>query len=358
MARIDSFLRLVVEQRASDLHLHSGMSPTIRFNGELVRLPFRALSAEETRRFLSEILDEVQLASLEHQLDLDFLYLLDGVARFRANAFYQNNGLGAVFRVVRSSPPTFEELLLPPVLRRVCRLNNGLVLVTGPTGAGKSTTAAALVHEINRTSSRHIITVEDPIEYVHAPLSSILSQRQVEKHTESFAAALRAALREAPDVLLVGELRDHETVSLALSAAETGVLVIGTLHTNSASRTVDRLIDIMPADHREQVRSVVASLLRCVVAQHLCRRANGEGMVAMMEVLIQSWATITMIREGKQYQLDSYLQLASNQATGSLSLDDCIASHIRNGYVTLGDGLKVASNPGKVRELVGTATDD
>ncbi|MDP3236754.1 MAG: PilT/PilU family type 4a pilus ATPase [Myxococcales bacterium] len=358
MARIDSFLRLVVEQRASDLHLHSGMSPTIRFNGELLPLPFRALSAAETKRLLGEILDEVQLASLEHQLDLDFLYLLDGVARFRANAFHQNNGLGAVFRVVRPEPPTFDELLLPPVLRRVTQLNNGLVLVTGPTGAGKTTTVAALVNEINRNARRHIVTVEDPIEYIHKPLASVISQRQVEKHTESFASALRSALREAPDVLVVGELRDQETVSLALSAAETGILVIGTLHTNSASKTVDRLIDIMPVDSREQVRSVVASLLRCVVAQHLCRRASGEGMVAVMEVLIQSWATITMIREAKTHQLDSYLQLAANQATGSLSLDDCIASHVRNGYVSLDDGLKVASNPHRVRELVGTATDE
>jgi twitching motility protein PilT len=357
MARIDSFLRLVVEQRASDLHLHCGNKPTIRFDGDLIPLPFRVVSQQEGRRFFEEILDAEQRKRLERDKELDFLYVIDGVGRFRANVFLQSHGLGGVFRVVQPEPPTLDELMLPPVMRRITQLSNGLVLVTGPTGAGKTTSIAALVHEINRSSSRHIITVEDPIEFIHPPLKSVISQRQVEKHTESFAAALRAALRESPDVLVVGELRDHETVSLALSAAETGVLVMGTLHTNSAAKAVDRMVDMMPPESREQTRSVLSVLLRCVVSQHLCRRATGEGRVAVMEILLHSWAVANMIREGKTHQIDAHLQTASNDGSGMQSLDACIVHHVKNGYITLEEGLRVCSYPDQLRSLVGESAE-
>ena len=358
MARIDSFLRLVTEQHASDLHLHSGNPPTIRFDGELLPLPFRKLSRLETQRFLFEILDDAQKARLSAEKELDLLYSVEGVGRFRANLFEQAHGLGAVFRVIPANPPTVDELLLPPVLRRVTQLTNGLVLITGPTGSGKTTTVTALLHEINRSSSRHIITIEDPVEFIHAPIRSVISQRQVEKHTESFASALRASLREAPDVLLVGELRDPETLSLALSAAETGVLVLATLHTNSAAKAVDRVIDMVAPDAREQARSLLSVILRCVVAQHLVRRASGEGRVAVMEVLLHSWAVANMIREGKTHQLDAHLQTASQDGSGNQSLDACIAHHIRNGYIGLEDGLRVANAPSQVRAVVGDLNDE
>jgi len=353
MARLDSFLRLVVEQHASDLHFHSGAVPTIRFDGSLLPLPFRVLSETETRRFVYELLDGPQRTQLEADKQLDFLYVVEGVGRFRANVFLQNHGMGAVFRVIRPAPPTFDDLALPQVLRRLTQFPNGLVLVTGPTGSGKTTTLAALVHEVNRTSSRHIITIEDPIEVLHSPIKSVISQRQVEKHTESFASALRASLRESPDVLVVGEMRDHETVSLALSAAETGVLVLGTLHTNSAAKAVDRIIDMMPPEAREQARSLLSVLLRCVVSQHLCRRANGEGRVAVMEVLLHTWAVANMIREGKAHQIDAYLQTAGNDGSGMISLDASIARSVRNGYIDLEEGLRVANYPDQVQAAVG-----
>jgi twitching motility protein PilT len=357
MARIDSFLRLLAEQHASDLHFHSGSAPTIRYDGGLLPLPFRVLTETETRRFLYEMLDGAQRAQLEADKQLDFLYVLEGVGRFRGNIFCQNHGLGAVFRVIRTTPPTFDDLALPPVLRRLTQLPNGLVLVTGPTGAGKTTTLAALVHEVNRTCARHIITIEDPIEVIHAPIKSVISQRQVEKHTGSFASALRASLRESPDVLVVGEMRDHETVSLALSAAETGVLVLGTLHTNSAAKAVDRIVDMMPPETREQTRGVLSVLLRCVVSQHLCLRANGEGRVAVMEVLLHTWAVANMIREGKAHQIDAHLQTAANDGSGMISLDASIARSVRNGYITLEEGLRVANYPDQVRALVGELPD-
>lgn len=353
MPRIDSFLRLVAEQHASDLHFHSGAVPTIRYDGSLLPLPFRVLSETETRRFLHELLDDAQRAQLEADKQLDFLYVLDGVGRFRANVFLKNHGMGAVFRVIRSRPPTLDDLSLPPVLRRLAQYPNGLVLVTGPTGSGKTTTLAALVHEINRTSSRHVITVEDPIEVLHAPIKSVISQRQIDKHTGSFASALRASLRESPDVLVVGEMRDQETVSLALSAAETGVLVLGTLHTNSAAKAVDRILDMMSPETREQTRGVLSVLLRCVVSQHLCRRANGEGRVAVTEVLLHTWAVANMIREGKAHQIDALLQATGHDAGGMISLDASIARSIRNGYISLEEGLRIANYPDQVQAMAG-----
>src|SRR5262249_40141947 len=254
MARIDSFLRLVAEQQASDLHFHSGNPPIIRHDGDLMPLPFRLLSRDETRRFIYEILSAEQRQEFEEQNELDLIYVIDGVGRFRTNVMVQSQGIGAVFRIIPHRLPGLDELMLPRAVRKLTQLQNGLVLVCGPTGSGKTTTLAAMVNEINRTSQRHVITIEDPIEFLHAPLQSAITQRQVGKHTETFAGALRSALRESPDVIVVGEMRDLETITLAISATETGVLVFGTLHTNSASKAIDRIIDAVGEEGQEQIR--------------------------------------------------------------------------------------------------------
>jgi twitching motility protein PilT len=346
MARIDSFLRLVVEQNASDLHFHGGTVPYIRYQKELVPLPFRVLSEDETRRFILEIMTEEQRDSLAVDQQVDFAYNIEGHARFRVNAFEKQGGLGAVFRVIPDFTPKIDDMGLPDVLKRLAKLGSGLVLVTGPTGSGKTTTLAAIVHEINAHQRRHIITIEDPIEFVHTAVHSVITQRQVGLHTESFRSALRSALRESPDVVVVGELRDRDSVHLALSAAETGVLVFATLHTNSAAKAVDRLIDMAAEDDaQEQVRSVISVLLRAVVAQHLCKRAGEDGLIAACEVLLQSYAVSHMIRENKVHQIEGHLQSTEHSGNGMQSLDTCLLQHVRDGLVWREEALRIANHP-------------
>jgi twitching motility protein PilT len=352
MARLDTFLRIVTEQQASDLHFHSGNVPVIRHDGDLVDLPFRSLSEQETSRFIHEILNEEQKARLAALRQLDFMYVLPGVGRFRANVFAQSHGLGAVFRVIPDRPPTLEALGLPAVVERLTQLTSGLVIVTGPTGSGKTTTLAALVHEINRSSERHVITIEDPLEYVHAPIKSVVTQRQVGEHVQSFAAGLRSALRETPDVLVVGEMRDRDTVQLALSAAETGVLVLGTLHTNSAARAVDRIVDAVAEETREQARGVLSVLLRAVIAQRLIKRADGDGRVAAVEVLVQTTAVSTLIREAKIHQLAAHLQSAASDGSGSQSLDQCLLTYVQDGLVGQEEALRAADYPEQLRRAI------
>jgi twitching motility protein PilT len=344
MARIDSFLRLVAEQKASDLHFHSGAPPTIRFDGQLLALPFRTLSDLETRRFLDEILTTEQNEILSLQGQVDIIYSLPQVGRFRGSVFNQVEGRSAVFRVIPNSIPTLDDLGLPPSVGKLAKLQNGLVLVTGPTGSGKSTTLAALVRQINEAAARHIITVEDPIEYVHEPALSRVTQRQVGRHVESFSAALRSALREAPDVLVIGEMRDSETIQLALSAAETGVLVFGTLHTNTAARAVDRILDTLSEDIRDHARGVLSVLLRAVIAQRLLRRSTGEGRVAAVEVLVGSSALGHMIREGKTHQIEGALQSA-NDLQGSLGFDNCLHRLARERLVSADEAIAFARVP-------------
>ncbi len=357
MARLDSFLRLVVEQHASDLHFHAGTAPLIRHDGDLLPLNFRTLSDADTRRFLLEILTPEQRVLLERDQEIDLIYDLPDVGRFRVNLFQQVRGMGAVFRVIPNRLPTLDELKMPPVVKTLCQLQNGLVLVTGPTGSGKTTTLAAIVNEINKTSNRHVITVEDPIEFIHQPANSVVTQRQVGRHVESFSSALRSSLRESPDVVVTGEMRDLETIHVALQAAETGVLVFGTLHTNSASKAADRIIDVFSDDAREQVRGIVSVLLKGVVAQHLVKRASGEGRVAVMEVLLQTVGISNLIRENKTYQIDAYLQ-AADAHSGMQSLDVDIFKLVRQGVITLDDGLRVANAPDQLKRMASELPED
>lgn len=359
MPRLDSFLTVVVDQGASDLHFHAGSPPLIRHNGDLVPLPFRTLSSDETRRFLGEVLTPAAEQALRNEQDADFIYVLPGSARFRVNVFHQLHGLGAVFRVIPDRIPALADLLVPPGVGRLVDLPNGLVVITGPTGSGKTTTLAALVDDINTRQNRHVITIEDPIEFVHASKLSVVTQRQVGLHAESFASALRSALREAPDVLVVGELRDLETMQLTLQAAETGVLVFGTLHTGSAGKAVDRILDMVPEDSREQTRTSLSVLLRAVMAQNLCRAASGDGRVLISELLLQNLSVSTMIRDDKVHQLESYLQTASNEGAGSQSMDSCLFRFIRDGLVTEEDGLRYATYPDNLKkQLAGIKPED
>jgi twitching motility protein PilT len=323
----------------------------IRHDGDLVELPFRPLGDDETRRFLYEIMSNEQKHDFEKDGELDFAYDLVGVARFRVNLMVQTRGPGAVFRIIPTALPTLDELNMPQAIKKLGRLTSGLVLVTGPTGSGKTTTLAAMVNEINRTQSRHIITVEDPIEFVHEPHNCVITQRQVGVHVDTFATALRSSLRESPDVLVVGEMRDHETVSLALQAAETGVLVFGTLHTNSAAKAIDRITDVYPEEQQEQARGLLSVLLKGVVAQQLAKRASGEGRVAALEILFANYAVSNMIRENKSYQLDSYLQSGEATQQGMISLEFCLRDLVKERMVTVEEALSFVPASEILREL-------
>lgn len=352
MARIDSFLRLVADQQASDLHFHSGNPPIIRYAGDLIPLPFRKLSRDETRRFVYEMLTPQQREDFERDSELDFIHVIEGVARFRANLMIQQNGVGAVFRIIPEALPSLDELRYPPIIRKLCYLQNGLILVCGPTGSGKTTTLAAMINEINAKSQRHIITVEDPIEFVHPPQKCAVTQRQVGRHIETFAGALRSALRESPDVLVIGEMRDPETIHLALSATETGVLVFGTLHTNSAAKAIDRIIDAVGEDAAEQVRAVLSVHLRAVISQQLCKRNNSDGRIAALEILLQNFAVANMIREGKMHQVDGYMQSASNDGTGTQALDAALLRLVKEDLVSQEEALKYANHPDNLASVL------
>jgi twitching motility protein PilT len=331
MAKIDQFLNLLVEFGGSDLHLSCGGPPVLRVHGHLQRVKYRDLVERDLELLLGEILTEGQMQRYQATHDLDFAYEIAGVARFRGNFFRQHRGPGAVFRIIPSKIPTAEEINLPDAIRRFTDLNRGLVLVTGPTGSGKSTTLAAMIDLINQTRPEHILTIEDPIEFVHPNKKALVNQREVGPHTESFAAALKAALREDPDVILVGEMRDRETIALALTAAETGHLVFGTLHTNSAHKTVDRIIDTFPGDLQHQVRAMLSESLRGVVAQQLLRKKGGKGRVAAHEIMVGTAAVSNLIREGKTYQIPSIIQ--TGKKDGMVQMDQSILALVMSGVV-------------------------
>ncbi len=313
MARIDGLFKMMKEQGASDLHLSSGSQPIFRLHGEMVRLNFKALSHAEIQSLVYEIISEKQREEFEAKKDLDFAYSIPELARFRGNVMMQHKGIAAVFRLIPSRILSADELDLPEGVRRLTLLKKGLVLVTGPTGSGKSTTLAAMIDLINSTRKEHILTLEDPLEFIHENKQSLLNQRQIGEHSESFSAALRAALREDPDVILVGEMRDLETISLAMTAAETGHLVFGTLHTNSAAKTIDRIIDVFPKDRQEQVRSMLSESLKGVICQQLLKTAEGKGRVAALELMVGTPAIANLIREGKTFQIPSIIQTARKE---------------------------------------------
>jgi twitching motility protein PilT len=331
MPRIDQFLNLLLQHSGSDLHLSCGGPPQLRVHGHLQRVQFRDLTEADLNTLVSEIITPAQLARYQATHDLDFAYEIPGTARFRGNFFRQHRGPGAVFRIIPSKIPSADEIGLPDAIRRFTDLNKGLVLVTGPTGSGKSTTLAAMVDLINGTRPEHILTIEDPIEFVHQNKKALVNQREVGPHTESFAAALKAALREDPDVILVGEMRDRETIALALTAAETGHLVFGTLHTNSAHKTVDRIIDTFPGDLQQQVRAMLAESLRGVVAQQLLRTKGGKGRVAAHEIMVGTAAVSNLIREAKTYQIPSIIQ--TGKRDGMIQMDQSILALLMAGKV-------------------------
>jgi len=336
MARIDDILKQMIDCHASDLHISSGCAPYLRVHGEMVKLNYKDLSAEVTQALIFEVLSETQRESFLSTWDIDCSYSLPGIGRFRVNVFRQRKGVGAVFRLIPEHISTIEELGLPANLVELLNVSEGLILVTGPTGSGKSTTLASLINRINTDRKAHIITIEDPIEFVHQNMNSLINQREVCSHTKSFHQALRAALREDPDVILVGEMRDLETISLALTAAETGHLVLATLHTNSATKTVDRIIDVFPEAQQGQIRVMLSESLRGVIAQSLVRRNDGHGRVAAVEVLVNVPAVANLIREGKTYQIHSSMQ--TGQVHGMNTFESAIHELVRKGVVSRPEG--------------------
>jgi twitching motility protein PilT len=322
MAKIDAFFKLMNDQGASDLHLVSGSQPILRVHGDMERVKYKLMENDELKVILYEICPENKIKVFEETGDIDFGYEVPNLARYRCNFFQQKWGIGAVFREIPSEILTVEQLGLPPVLNKMSMLHKGLVLVTGPTGSGKSTTLAAMVDYVNRNKKSHIITVEDPIEFVHTSKGCVVNHREVGLHTQSFKAALRGALREDPDIILVGEMRDLETIELALEAASTGHLVFGTLHTQSAAKTVDRVIDVFPAHQQAQIRTTLSESLKGVVAQNLFKRIDKKGRLAVLEILVVTPATSNLIREGKTFQIPSVIQ--TGKKYGMQSLDDAI----------------------------------
>ncbi|MDY0188599.1 MAG: Twitching mobility protein [Syntrophus sp. PtaU1.Bin005] len=350
MAKIDAFFQLMHEQGASDLHLISGQQPAIRLRGELERVKYNTLDNDELKAMLYEITPEHKVKQFEETGDVDFAYEIPGLARYRANFFEQKFGVGAVFREIPSEILTCEQLGLPPVISKLASLPRGLVLVTGPTGSGKSTTLAAIVNEANRIRKDHIITVEDPIEFVHQSQSCIVNHREVGIHTQSFSAALRGALREDPDIILVGEMRDLETISLAVEAASTGHLVFGTLHTTSAAKTVDRVIEVFPSSEQAQIRSTLADGLRAIIAQVLFKRIDKKGRCAALEILIANAAVRNLIRESKTFQIPSMIQ--TGKKYGMQLLDDAIMELFNKGWISADEAYMKCNDKAKFRALL------
>ncbi len=325
-------LRFCIARKASDLHLSAGEPPMVRISGDLVRIDHPPLAAEETHKMIFEVMNDAQRRHFQEHLEVDFAYKLGDGARFRVNAFMHDRGEGAVFRQIPEKIPRLDDLGLPPVLTQLAQAEKGLVLVTGPTGSGKSTTLAAMLDLINETMSGHILTLEDPIEFVHKPKKALVSQREIGTQSKSFTAALRSALREDPDVILVGELRDLETISLALTAAETGHLVFGTLHTASAPKTVDRIVDVFPTEQQAQVRTMLSESLLGVVAQMLVKKKDG-GRQAALEIMLGTPAVRNLIREGKTFQLPSILQVGAKH--GMQTLEAALIDLVTRGVVSL-----------------------
>lgn len=361
MAKIDAFFNLMFEQRASDLHLSTGNSPMLRINGELQRVDFPPLENDSLKAMLYEIAPEFKIKIFEETGDVDFGYEIPNVSRFRANFFQQKNGISAVFRQIPSKVLSFEDFEkfdapLPPVLKKFCMLHKGLVVVTGPTGSGKSTTLAAMLDYANKNRKDHIITMEDPIEFVHESKNCLVNHREVGVHTKSFATGLRGALREDPDVILIGEMRDLETIELAITAAATGHLVFGTLHTPSAAKTVDRIIDVFPAEQQNKIRATLSEALKGIVAQNLFKRIDKKGRVAALEILVFTTAIANLVREGKTHQIPGMIQVGKR--IGNQPLDDAIMEHLRMKRIAPEEAYEKCIDKKKFRSFLSQPPDD
>ena len=341
MPRIDAFLKLGLAQGCSDVHLAVGVPPMLRMNGDLIPIRFRDLGGSELESYVLEIMTRTQLDRYKGGHDIDFSYVSEDGGRFRVNVFRKDSGVGAVFRSIPSHVPTLDSLGLPPVVRKLCDHHQGMILVTGSTGTGKSTTLAAMIDHLNTTRKLNIISLEDPIEFVHRSKQSQVIQREYGTHVPSFAEGVRAAMREDPDVILVGELRDAETISMAMTAAETGHLVLGTLHTTSATKTIDRVIDALPIEQREQTKSFLASSLIAVVTQVLVKNAEGRGRRAVLEIMIMTRAIAKLIQSDQTFQIPSQLQ--TGKELGSQLLDQALLQGLANRELDPEDAVAYAS---------------
>lgn len=340
MAKIDAFFKLMLDHGASDLHMTAGQQPVLRIRGDMERVQYNVLDNDELRAMLYEIAAEEKIKIFEETGDIDFGYEIPGVARFRANFFMQKYGIGAVFRLIPSEIMTIEQLGLPQICKKFAMLHKGMILVTGPTGSGKSTTLAAIIDYANKHRKDHIITIEDPIEFVHKSQGCIVNHRELGTHTKSFASALRAALREDPDIILVGEMRDLETIQLALEAAATGHLVLGTLHTTNAPKTVDRIIDVFPSHQQSQIRTTLSESLKGVIAQTLFKKTDKKGRCAALEVLVCTYAVGALIREAKTHQIPSVMQ--TGKKYGMQTLDDAIMELLLKKWISPEDAYDKA----------------
>ncbi len=356
MAKIDAFFHLMHDQGASDLHLVAGQQPAIRIRGEIERIKYDKLTNEELKVLLYEITPEHKIKQFEESGDIDFAYEVPSLARYRANYFQQKYGVGAVFREIPNKIATCADLGLPSVVAKLATLPRGLVLVTGPTGCGKSTTLAAIIDEANRLRKDHVITIEDPIEFVHETAGCIVNQREVGVHTQSFAAALRGALREDPDIIMVGEMRDLETMSLALEAASTGHLVFATVHTTSAAKTVDRIIEVFPAHEQLQIRSTLADGLRAIISQILFKRIDLKGRCVALEILIATPAVRNLVRESKTFQIPSTIQ--TGRKYGMQLMDDGIMDLYNRGWISADEAYMKCNEKTRFRPFLKYAPTD
>jgi len=350
MAKIDAFFNLMHEQGASDLHLVAGQQPAIRIRGDIERIKYDVLTNDALKVLLYEITPEHKIKQFEETGDVDFAYEIPSLARYRVNYFRQKNGMAAVFREIPDKIQTCAQLGLPSVIAKLAQLPRGLVLVTGPTGSGKSTTLAAIIDEANRLRRDHIITIEDPIEFVHKSQNCIVNHREVGIHTKTFSAALRGALREDPDIILVGEMRDLETISLAIEAASTGHLVFSTVHTTSAPKTVDRIIEVFPSSEQLQIRSTLADGLRAIISQVLFKRVDIKSRCVALEICIATPAVRNLIRESKTYQIPSMMQ--TGKKYGMQLLDDAIMDLYNRGWISGDDAYIKANEKGRFRPLL------